>query len=73
MFFSRYSFLFIGFSLLISFSFSHNKSLHLCLIISSLIVVLTLVWLPVFGIFNVRPYVDAIDYALGLYRHCKRD
>ena len=32
----------------------------------------TMVWLPVFGIFNVRSDVDAYDCICGLYRHCKR-
>ena len=29
----------------------------------------TMVWLPVFGIFNVRADVDACDCTWGLYRH----
>jgi len=32
----------------------------------------TVVWLPVFGIFNVRSDVDACDCTRGLYGHRKR-
>ena len=32
----------------------------------------TVVWLPVFGIFNVHTDADACDCTQGLYRHCKR-
>ena len=32
----------------------------------------TMVWLPVFGIFNVRTDVDACDCIRGLYGHRKR-
>ena len=31
----------------------------------------TMLWLPVFGIFNVLTDVDACDCTRGLYRHCK--
>ena len=30
-----------------------------------------MVWLPVFGIFNMCIDVDACDYTWGLYRHCE--
>ena len=29
------------------------------------------IWLPVFGVFNVRTDVGACDCTLGLYKHCK--
>ena len=32
----------------------------------------TIVWLPVFGIFNVCTDTDTCDYTHGLYRHCER-
>ena len=32
----------------------------------------TMLWLPVFAIFNVHTDVDACDFTRGLYGHCKR-
>ena len=42
--------------------------LSVCVVVSC---VQTMVWLPVFGICNVRIYVGACDFSRGLYRHCK--